>query len=71
MGRSCGRINMLPGGKIMTEQNEDTRRRQATLKLPEGEAIVSLPAALSVASAQKLSIWLQVAGNLEGVEIKE
>ncbi len=55
----------------MTEQNEDARRRQATLKLPEGEAIVSLPAALSVASAQKLSIWLQVAGNLEGVEIKE
>lgn len=55
----------------MTEQSEDTRRMQTTLKLPEGEVIVSLPAALSVASAQKLSIWLQVAGNLEGVEIKE
>lgn len=55
----------------MTEQNEDTRRMQTTLNLPEGEVILSLPAALSVDSAQKLSVWLQVAGNLEGVEVKE
>ena len=55
----------------MTEQNEDARRMRATLKLPEGEAIVSLPAALSLDSARTLSVWLQVAGNLEGVEVKE
>lgn len=56
----------------MTEQNEDTPRRRARLKLPEGEVVLTLPAALSVASAQKLSIWLRVAANirnLDGIEI--
>lgn len=53
----------------MTEQNEDTRRMQTTLNLPEGDVILSLPVPLSVASAQKLSIWLQVAANLRDVEI--
>ena len=46
---------------------------EAMLKLPEGNVILTLPAVLSVDSAQKLSIWLQVAaniGNLEGIEIK-
>lgn len=55
----------------MTEQNEDAPMMQAKLELPEGDVVLSLPAALSFNSARTLSVWLQVAGNLEGVEIKE
>lgn len=54
----------------MTEQNEDTRRMQTTLNLPEGEVILSLPAPLSVDSARTLSFWLQVVANLQGIEVK-
>ena len=53
----------------MTEQNEDAPIMQATLELPEGDVILTLPAVLSVNSAQKLSIWLRVAAKLQEIEV--
>ncbi len=43
----------------------------ARIELPEGEVTIVLPKTLSRKSAEKLSIWLQVAAGLEGVEITE
>lgn len=57
------------GHLIMTEQNEDAPIMQATLELPEGDVILTLPAVLSVNSAQKLSIWLRVAAKLQEIEV--
>ena len=53
----------------MTEQNEDTPIMQATLKLPEGEVIITVPALLSEASAFKVLDWLETGPILDGVEI--
>ena len=57
------------GMKNMRRHKVEVETMSASLTIPEGKVIVTLPKAISVQSAEKISMWLRVASQLEGVEI--